>query len=394
MRPSKLLRNYLRFWAKIYLQRAQPQIVAVTGSAGKTSAKEAIFAVLKIRFGKKVRKSYGNLNTQNGVGLAVLGFKKSPAIFYQWLWPLISSPLMAYLGKKVKFLVLEIAADKPGDIGFITSFIKPDIVVLTNIGPAHLEIFGSMENLIKEKMTLLEALKSDGWVVLNVDDKELKKLKNNLKNIKTFAIYESADVMAKNIQTKIINFQPKTDLTIKTSVDEFSLFLNTLGGVGNVYAALAAVSCGEIFKIDQKDMTKGLLEIQSEKHRLQVFEGKNKSVLIDDAYNANPLSMKVALDVLRKTEGSRKIAVLGDMLELGTIKEEAHQLIGKYAAESADEVLAIGPLAKLYGAKKHFEKQAEVIAYLLGEIQKGDIILIKASRGMGLEKIVEALKAD
>ncbi len=394
MRPSKLLRNYLRFWARIYLQRAQPQIVAVTGSAGKTSTKEAIFEVLKVRFSQDVRKSSGNLNTKNGVGLAVLGFKKSPEIFYQWLWPLISIPFKAYFSRKIKFLVLEIAADQPGDISFITSFIKPNIVVLTNIGPAHLEIFGSMENLIKEKMALIKALKSDGWVVLNTDDKELKKLKNNLKNIKTFAIYESADVMAENIQTQIINFQPKTTLIVKTLGSKLPLSLNTLGGVGNVYAALAAVSCGEIFKIDQKDMTKGFLEIQSEKHRLQVFEGKNKSVLIDDAYNANPLSMKVALDVLRKTEGSRKIAVLGDMLELGTIKEEAHQLIGKYAAESADEVITIGPLAKLYGAKKHFEKQAEVMTYLLGEIQKGDIILIKASRGMGLEKIVEALKAD
>ena len=148
---SKTLQSYLRFWAKIYLKRAQPKIIAVTGSVGKTSTKEAIFAVLKIKFGPNIGKSAGNLNNETGVPLAILGYQKSPANPWQWLAILLSSPWKSFFKKKYQLLILELAADKPGDIEYLTSFIKADIACLTSIGPAHLSAFGSLDKIFQEK---------------------------------------------------------------------------------------------------------------------------------------------------------------------------------------------------------------------------------------------------
>src|SRR3990167_5834916 len=173
---SKILQSYLRFFAKIYLKRATPKIVAVTGSVGKTSTKEAIFEVLKIKFAKKVRKSEGNLNNETGVPLAILGFQKSPANFFQWLPIIISAKIKALFGPKVELLVLEIAADKPGDIGYLTSFVKPKIAVITSIGPAHLEAFGTIEEIVKEKSSLLLAVGENGTAIFNIDDSNLKEI--------------------------------------------------------------------------------------------------------------------------------------------------------------------------------------------------------------------------
>jgi len=397
---SKILQSYLRFFAKIYLKRATPKIVAVTGSVGKTSTKEAIFEVLKIKFGKNVRKSEGNLNNETGVPLAILGFRKSPEKFWQWLGIILTAKLRALFGKKYQILVLEMAADKPGDIKYLVSFARPDIAVLTSIGLAHLEAFGSIEKIVLEKTCLLQALKAPGFAVLNLDDEKIKAISGNGQwQQKTYALQSEADVEARNITTEIEDFRALTNFQVViNSKTKFRVSTPTLGRSANVSSALAAVAVAEILGLDQEAMVKGLANFRTGKRRMEVVEGRNKSIILDDSYNANPLSMRTALDTLktlpRPPANARKIAVLGDMLEIGKISEEAHRLIGEYAREIADEVFSVGDLAKGYQAKKHFNHSEEAGEYLLSKILPGDIILIKASRAIGLEKIVDLLRVS
>lgn len=394
---AKILQAYLRFFAKIYLRRAKPKIIAITGSVGKTSTKEAIFEVLKIKFGQDIRKSEGNLNNETGVPLAILGYKKSPSKFWHWLAIILGVKFRALFGRKMKVLVLEMAADKPGDIKYLTSFVRPNIACITSIAPAHLAAFGNIDKIVEEKTALLRALPSDGWAILNLDDEKLKKtsLDGQWQTI-TYAIDEKADICAKNITTEIENYEPLTKFQVEKNGSKFRATLSTLGLVSNVYAALSAVAAGVIFEMTDIEITNGLKNIKASKHRMTVQKGKNGAILIDDSYNANPVSMRAALAVLnflpQPAEGGRKIAVLGDMLEIGKITDEAHRIIGQYAQEVADEVIAVGNLARKYHTRIHFSGPKEAGDYLLGKINKNDIILIKASRAIGLEKIVEALK--
>ena len=393
---KKFLFAYLRFWAKKYLNRVKPQIIAVTGSVGKTSTKNAIFEVLRVKYGGQVRKSEGNLNNETGVPLAILGITKSPSNPLGWLPVLVSCKLKSLFGKKVQILILELAADKPDDIKYLTTFIKPNIAVLTSIGPAHMAAFGNIEKIIAEKTQLLKALPKNGWAVLNIDDENINKISlSDEYEEKTFGISKKADVIAQNIVTGIENYRPETTFQIVAGKNKFLAISATLGRQTNIYPALAAAVVGKILSITNEQIINGLKNIRAEKHRLEVVRGKNGSIIIDDTYNANPLSMKAALETLKILPAKRKIAVLGEMLELGEISENAHQIIGEYAREVAEMVITIGENAKKYHADqagKNFPNKKEATDFLLAEVKEGDMILIKASRAVRLEEVVEALK--
>ncbi|KKQ74556.1 MAG: UDP-N-acetylmuramoyl-tripeptide-D-alanyl-D-alanine ligase [Berkelbacteria bacterium GW2011_GWB1_38_5] len=394
---SKLLQSCLKFWAKCYLKRSKPDIVAITGSVGKTSTKDAIFEVLKVKFDGNIRKSEGNLNNETGVPLAILGYKKSPSIFFQWLPIVITCPFKSIFSKKNKVLVLEIAADKPGDIRYLTDFVKPKIAVLTSIGPAHLAAFGKIEKIIEEKTDLLRALSEDGWAVLNIDDEKVREVLNSCQfQVTTYGIEEPADIYARNITTEIIDYRPITKFQIIMGEKKLPAVTFTLGKKWNIYAALSAASVGKILGMDLREIVAGIKQIKPEKQRLMVYEGKKQTIIIDDTYNANPVSMRAALDVLKNLPNSnnsgKKYAVLGDMLEIGNISDEAHNLIGDYAREVADEVISVGELSKRYKANIHFDDSLKAADYLLNKIHTDDIILLKASRAIKLEKIVEVLK--
>lgn len=387
------LQSYLRFWARKYLNRVKPKVIAITGSVGKTSAKNAIFEVLRIEFGQNVRKSEGNLNTETGVPLAVLGFKKAPKNVLSWLLLSIILPFRIFSNSKTKILVLEFAADKPGDIEYLTGFIKPDIGVITSIGHSHFEMFGTLEKVIEEKTLLINKLPENGYAVINLDDENISKLDlNGNWQTKTFGIEKEADINAQNITTEIIDYKAVTKFQI-CAKERFQVELHTLGRETNIYPALIATAIADIFNISKDRIVIGLANIKSEKHRMEIFHGKNDSIILDDCYNASPSSTKAALRTLKVLPAKRKLAVLGDMLELGSIKEKAHKIIGEYSLEIVDEVLTYGKLAEIYGGK-NFKSKEELINYLLSNIRENDIILIKASRGMKFEVIVDALKKE
>lgn len=394
---KKLLFSYLKFWATGYLNRVKPEIVAITGSVGKTSAKEAIFEVLKIKFEGDVRKSIGNLNNETGVPVAILDFKKAPSYgaknSFGWIPIILAAPFKSLFLSKKRILILELAADKPGDIKYLTSFIHPKISVLTSIGPAHLENFGTEENIIEEKTDLLRSLNIDGWAVLNIDDENVKKVSYGGRyQKKTYGIENSADVMASDIVTAIEENKGKTSFNLKISDKNIKVSQSTLGAKTNVLASLCAAAVGEIYELSADEIARGLSNVQNEKHRMNVVQGKNNTVIIDDSYNANPLSMRAALELLHHLKGVRKIAVIGDMREIGSINDEAHKIIGEYSKEVADIVVAVGTEAKKYNGSQYFKSTSKASEYLLKNCLPGDIILIKASRSLGLDKIVESLK--
>ena len=389
---SKFLQFYLKTCAKRYLKRVNPKIIAITGSVGKTSTKEAIFSVLHEQFGDKVAKSEGNLNTETGVPLAILGFKQSPNNIFSWLPVVFAAFIKSFSYQSYDYLVLELAADKPGDIKYLTSFVKPFIGVVTTVGPSHLAAFGSIERIAEEKTSLLWVLPQDGWAVLNIDDENLRKASYGGRWQKiTYAINQPADITATAIESDLKNGLPETKCEINGK-ESFSIISQTLGGRANIYAFLAATAVGKIFSIEKSKIKSGLEKVQPEKHRMQVFKGINGSTIIDDSYNANPLSMKAALNTLANLKAKRKIAVIGDMREIGKITNDAHKEMGDLARKSASLVVAIGDAAKKYNGQKYFKKREKAIDYLLKEVRQGDIILVKASRSIGLDKIVEALK--
>lgn len=397
---SKLLFSYLKFWATGYLKRTNPEIVGVTGSVGKTSTKEAIFEVLKTKFGDDVRKAEGNLNNESGLPVAILGFKSAPSYeaknSFGWIPIIIQAPFRSFFLKKCKILILEYAADKPGDIKYLTSIAKPKVAVLTSIGTAHLEYFENQNHLIEEKTNLLRAMPADGLAIINLDDENARKVSYGGRWRKyTYAIVYDADFMASSITTKIDNFKVKTKFNVKWLDHNIEVRQSTLGKRANILSSLAAVAVADFYKLDDRQISKGLENIQSEKHRLNVLSGIHKSIIIDDTYNANPDSVKAALEILQElsvSKTAKKIAVLGDMREIGNESAKFHQEMGEMAKNVADQVISYGPQARNCNAQKHFNNLEKTTDYLLKEIGIGDIILIKGSRAMKMEKIVEALK--
>jgi len=391
---KKLLQSYLKFWAKKYLTRAKPKIVAVTGSVGKTSAKEAIFSVLKEKYGQNIAKSSGNLNSETGVPLAILNYQTSPKNLINWLTVILSVPFKSFYNQSFEIMVLEFAADKPGDIKYLTSIAKPDIAVITAIGPSHLAAFGDINKIVEEKISLLWALPQNGWAVLNIDDENIRKASYGGRWQKiTYAINQSADIIASKITTSFKENKVSTNFDLSGKI-QANIGQENLGGQAVVYASLAAAAVGQILEMSPEKIASGLSKIKNEKHRMQVLPGINKSIIIDDSYNANPLSMRNALNVLQSLKAKRKIAVLGDMREIGKITTQAHVEIGQSAAKIADLVIGVGDVAKKFNGQKYFKNRQKAIDFLLKEVKEGDMILIKASRGIGLDKIVDALKEN
>lgn len=365
-----LIKYYLKFWVNLVLKKYRPKIIAVTGTAGKTTTKQVIFTILKEKFGDDVATSFGSMGTVTGLPLAFLEIKPSwvdrnrlgP---YGWQWPFY---LLAATFKALGYLlgrpypqiwVVEFTADLPGDFQFLLSYIKPDIAVVTNVGPAHLEFFGTELNIAAEKSKIVKALPDSGYAILNREDSQVAK-------------------MAKLTLAKVI--------WIKSS--------------GLNFAPEAAASVGKIFGLNQKEIKFALSKVILPKRRFDILKGVKNSIIIDSTYNANPVSMKAALEYLKNIKCQnpnvkcRKIAVLGDMLELGQDALKYHQEIAKYANSAADILVTYGSLFQKTGLGFNFDTKPKLLDYLLKEIEKGDIILVKASNGMHLEEIVKQLRRN
>lgn len=394
--------------AKLVLRKYKPKIISVTGSVGKTSTKDAIFTVL----GRPLvaRKSTKSFNSEIGVPLTILGCDNawsSPAF---WIKNLAHGlELSTFRAHYPKWLVLEIGARKPGDVARIASWIHSDIVVMTRFGdvPTHVEFFKSSKELFEEKAEILKKLKSGGVLVVNADDERVLALreKTRAKSI-TFGLSESAMFRASHVQTMYEDGRPiGTIFKLEYDGNVFPVTMRGVLGVQPVYSALAALALGTYFKRNIVDSISALSMHESPPGRMRIIEGLKGSIIIDDSYNSSPVAAEAAIRVLGevKTNG-RKIAVLGDMLELGKFTMDEHKKLGDIVGKNADVLLAVGPRAKyiVEGALGADMNEKDIIEfddartagkYLESILASGDAVLIKGSQVMRMERAVEEIMA-
>ncbi len=390
-----VVKYILRLSAQIALKRNKYKIVAVTGSTGKTSTKKAISLVLSSKY--EVLTAEEGYNTEFGLPLAILQMKvpKSKA---GWLPLTIISVSRALRKTKYDYCVLEMGADKPGDIEYLLSVVQPNIAVVTNVSGVHLEEFKDIDSIVEEKAKIFAGLKEGDFGILNADNKYVKNMKVPKEARKITFGRESKEIHI--VGQKVSEKGSVNKLNIEGEGAEIKT--RALGGhLLYVFGAAAAVGVGSGMNVTE--IIKGLNGFIPVKGRLNVIKGINDSTIIDDSYNANPASMKNAIDALADFKG-RRIAVLGTMGELGDYEKEAHAEIGAYLIGKCDILVTVGDTPREYlaetfiqgGAKKEsvlsFKDSLEAGGYLKDFIKKGDVILLKGSQNASrMEKAVREI---
>ena len=413
----KTLENILRFLAKMILWRHKPEIVAVTGSVGKTNTKETIYHALKKYF--KVRRNIKNYNNEIGVPLTILGQDICPRIGLTGIlgWSAIFiKAISTILWQKnyPEILILEMGIRKPGDMKYLTSFIPVDVAVITTTGefPSHLEFFSSKEKLIKEKALLIKSLDKEGTAILNYDDSSVQEigqgLPSELKKIQ-YGFEEGSDLRISNFDFSIYDLSKgEFGINFKMEYQGSVVPVQSKRATGKHQALsiAAAAGVGLHFGLNLVEISGAFKEYYSLPGRSNLIKGIKKTWIIDDSYNASPLSTITALETLDQfsEKKRRKIAILGDMLELGQKTEEGHRQVGQKAAQIVDLLFVVGPRAafiadqakkKGLAQRKIFEFQTSKEAGLViqKELKEDDIILVKGSRSMRMEKIVKEIMA-
>ena len=349
--------------------------VGISGSVGKTTTKETVYNVLSQKY--NTLKTIGNFNNEIGLPLTILN-----------------------LSHEHQCGVIEMGMSHFGEISRLTSVVQPNVAVLTNIGMSHIENLGSQEGILKAKLEIIEGLAPDGTLVVNGDDPYLWGCRNTLScRVLTYGVEnKNCDFIAEDIDYQFDSIS----FTIITPDSSYPAVMNAVGA-HNVYNGLAAAVCGRLLGISDTDTAAGLAERQETKMRLNVVDCDGFS-MIEDCYNSSPDSMLAALQVLMKAGGTRKIAVLADMLEMGEHSKSAHSKVGKaVAVQDVDSLITFGEMGKVIALsavengmnpqKVHSFSEKESIYDLLEHfIQKGDVVLVKGSRGMKMETVCQRLK--
>ncbi len=415
-----LLQNIIAILAKVTLWRYCPMVVAITGSVGKTSTKDAIFTALKAKY--RVRRSEKNFNTEIGVPLTILGLSHYGRNIFKWLFALFRAGFRVLLRvhEYPEVLVLEMGADRPGDIAYLTKLTRPLVGVITTIGeiPVHVEFFDDPMALAREKAKLIQALPVSGYAVLNADDPAVTEIAGSSRAHRMYYGFgEDADLRIKNYELDI-NARPDqrgARAGMRFQVEHggrlIRIELANTFGQHQAYAAAAAVAVGLVFNMSLIEMAEALKHYESPPGRLKLLQGNKGTWILDDTYNASPVSTRAALDVLKEFPAKRRIAVLGDMLELGKYTEAAHRVIGDEVAEVSDLFFAVGERMKFAmneamaaGIENRrqlnasqafwFATSKEVGPKLEAILQPGDVVLIKGSQSMRMERVVEEIMAE
>ena len=357
----------LKELAYYYRKKYKPKMVGITGTNGKTTVKEMTAAILSARY--RVLKNEGNLNNQFGIPLSLFN-----------------------LAGDHQIAVMELGMSALGEIADLCRLVEPEIGIVTNVGEGHTQYLKDIQTVGRAKGELLESLPEGGLAVINGDDENvLAQTSRSSARIIRFGISESCHYKAEQIDygpagtTYMVNGQP---------------FKMKHLGLHNVYNSLAAIAAGEALGVDLKTAAEKLAGLNPTPMRLEMID-TGRFTVINDAYNANPPSMMAALKVLGSFDrASRKVAILGDMLELGDLEKRWHREVGFFAAEKADLVIAVGPLGKeiqtgavgLKSNSLHYQDNAALINELGSILRENDMILVKASRGRHFEEIVNAIK--
>ncbi len=386
--------------AKLTLARHKPFIIGVTGNLGKTGTKDAIYAVMKNHF--HTRRSEKSMNSEFGVPLTILGEKSGWNNPLHWLFILVRGMFVPFQKDYPTHLILEIGADRPGDIKSITSFIKPDITVVTQFGevPVHIEFFKDRDAVIEEKGYLVKALKENGLFIYNKDDHDTAKLLEFTKVKKmSIAIHEKADVQATHVHVYGSPIEG-TEAEIIIGENSHKLILPQVVGKSPVYCALPALAIAKHLNIPISDACTSLHNEPKPKGRMRILQGMNGSVIIDDSYNASPKACEHGLKTLASIDArGRKIAVLGDMLELGIHTRDEHYKIGKVAAKSAHKLFTVGIRSRVTaegaldgGMSDDSIMQCDTAIdagkELVSILKEGDVVYIKGSQSVRMERAI------
>ncbi|MFA6094746.1 MAG: UDP-N-acetylmuramoyl-tripeptide--D-alanyl-D-alanine ligase [Candidatus Paceibacterota bacterium] len=406
---KKIVVGILTFEARLVLSRYHPTVVAVTGSVGKTSAKDAIYTVLSASL--FVRKSEKSFNSDVGIPLTILGCPNGWNDPIQWIKNIISGLwLILWKHEYPKLLILEVGADRPGDIRKVSQWLKPDVVVLTRFGsvPVHVEYFSSREELIEEKKWLVTALKKSGTLVYNNDDEDVVKIADSMQQKKlSFGFSSDTDVKSSYDQVIYEDALP-TGVSFKVEFNNGnSMPVRILGGLGKqqIYPVLAGLAVARAFDINMVSAVEAFAEHHGPRGRMRVMPGIQNSVIIDDTYNSSPVALEEALVTLKSLEiKGKKIAVLGDMLELGKYSAEAHRKIGAIVATCADILIAVGIRSEFFaeGARGagmtdeciiRFGDSVDAAEKIVTIVGPGDVALVKGSQSTRMERVSKALMA-
>ncbi len=370
------IQQALARWASYILNKLDVEVVGVTGSSGKTSTKEATAAVLER--GSRVFKNFGNYNGRYGLPIA-----------------------LGRLLPQHQTAVLEMACDSYGEIEELSRMTSPRVGVVTVVNHTHLEYLGSLDDIARENGKLVEALPDDGWAILNHDDPLVRAMRERASaQVVTYGTEAGADIRAQEVRTSRRGLQ----FRIQYEGSEFEARTPLLGR-HNVYTALAAAGVGVAYGVDWEEILSALSHLNPVKGRLNPLPGVNDTLLLDDSFSASPASALAALDVLHELDGGRKVAILGDMLRLGSYEEEGHRKVGRRAAEVVDYLVVKGDRARLIANEAQnagLSRDRIFVTYttddavrsVLDLMRPGDIVLVKGDVEARMEDVVERLILD
>lgn len=396
--------------AKLILKKYKPKIVAVSGSVGKTSTKDAIYTALSSTY--HVRKSEKSFNSDFGVPLTILGVGNGwydPLVWIKNI--LVGLNLIIFKEKYPEWLVLEIGADRPNDIASLMMWIQPQICVLTRFPevPVHVEFFSSPEELHKEDFLVADALPADGVLIMNADDDHQSsyELKGPATTV-SYGFSSKAEVRGSGVQLRYTDRQVRGMAFRVRESDHKAEVVELDGSLGiqHAYPVLAAFAVGKVLNVPFDTLLTAFNDYDPPRGRMRILKGIKHSIIIDDTYNASPIAVEHALATLKEVVAKgRKIVILGDMLELGEYSVEAHKEAGRQSANVVDELYTVGIRARMIATSAHeaglskekihaFDDALTCANALEPIITDGDVVLIKGSQSIRLERAVEELMLE
>lgn len=361
--------------AKLKRSLVDIPVIGITGSVGKTSTKDLVASVLAQKY--KVLKTQGNYNNEIGLPLTVLSLKDE------------------------EMMVLEMGMSALGEISLLTDIAQPSTGVITVIGSSHIGELGSRENILKAKLEILEGLEPEGKLIFNNDNDLLHKWSQENTDVHvhvTYGIENTSNLMATNISVK----ENSTEYDVEVEGTTYHITV-PIGGNHFVYNSLAAVAVGLEYGVPMEDIIKGIAEFALTKRRMEVSKNSKGATIINDSYNASYESVKAALEYIHSISANKRIAVLGDVLELGEFSKQMHEKMGEEVLNNQIDVLVtVGPEATHIAEKckelgmnqeniYHFDTNEEAVKLLNNMMEKDDVVLVKASNGMHFDEIVEKI---
>lgn len=402
-----IARQILRLMAKTVLWKYHPVIVGVTGSVGKTTTKDAIVYLLSPHM--SVRGSERNFNNEIGLPLTILGQETPGRSFLKWMRAGIHFlEIMLFRRDYPKVLVLEMGVDRPGDMQYLLSIVRPDIAVVTEISSSHIEFFGSLDAIAQEKGALVESIGSDGYAILNADDARVWKMrKRTASRFIGYGFHRRSMLRAFN-DSVVCGEKGLCGMRFKIEYDGKTLpiRLKNLIARHHLYAVLAALAVSDILKVPLLEAVRSAEQFRLSPGRLQPIRGVRGSWIFDDTYNASSSSMIAAISTIEQIPFGRKFFVLGDMLELGSYEIEGHTILTKPILRiKTERIVLVGRRMKILfdallacGCDSQrisiFDDPVSAGKFLAPLLEQEDVVLVKGSQGMRMELAVEEIMAE